>query len=512
VRNRLPALVLLACALTFLASLYLPWRDMSIGSSDGWSTEAGVAASLAALVLVAGSTAALVRQSALSRLPLAPAALAVLCLAVGSLLVLRAGFDSFAALHDAHFAYGAYIGIASAGLALLAAVALERASIRLPNAAEAVAMVLVAGLLASYLLDWATAGGQTSAAFPGVVLSVVVLAAGALCFALRGAPRLYAAAAIALLTGAGVNGVASEPLVTVRYGAWMALGFAVALVALAAIAWPRTKPALASAASVLIAGAAAVFVVSLFLPWQKLCAPNGQTLGAGLGLCVSTTGWATGEQGAVAGALALAVILAALVASRAAATLELALAIAILTASAGQEIGGRFGGAVGWGFGYGAYVGFAAAGVLLVGAFLRLRLRRPERGPALVRLVPLAAVLACFCAIALPLWGVLPGRWSPEVDVLRSWYAILAMLLTLHLIRCWLDEAGEQLVFLPLAVLALTAIDLVQGRGQGMTWGGGILVGLCLFLALLGWRERAGGLEDFHVPEILRVDRLPGES
>jgi hypothetical protein len=512
VRNRLPAFVLLVCALTFLASLYLPWRIIGGNSTDGWSTEAGVAASLAALVLVAGSAAAVVRPSLLSRLPLASAALAALCLAVGSLLVMRAGFNSFAEL-DVHDAYGAYLGIASAGLTLLAAFALGRASIRRPNAAEAVATLLVVGLLASYLLDWAKAGGQTSASFPGVVLAVVVLAAAAVCFVLRGTPRLYGAAAIAVLTGAGVTSVASEPTVTVSYGAWMALGFAVALVALAAIAGPRTKPTLPSAASVLVAGAAAVFVVALFLPWQKLCAPSGQTFGAGLGLCVTTTGWAIGDQAAVAGVLALAVLLAAAVASRAVAlTLELALAIAILTASAGQAIGGQFGGAVGWGFGYGAYVGFVAAGVLLLSSLVPLRLRRPERGPAAVRLVPLAAALACFCAVALPLWGVLPDRWSPEVDVLRSWYAIAGMLLTLHLIRRWLDPAGEQLVFIPLALLALVTLDLVHERDQGMTWGGGILVGLCLFLAALGWKERTGGLEGFRVPEIWRIDRLPGES
>jgi len=520
VRNRLPALVLLACALTFLASLYLPWRvihrgpsfGLGGGSTDGWSTDAGVAASLAALAVVAGSATALVRPGVLSRLQLASAALAVLCLAVGSAMVMQAGESSFARL-GFHYAYGAYLGIASSALTLLASVALGRATIRRLSTVEVFGVVLVVGLLASYLLDWATTRGQTTVSFPGVVLPVVVLAVSGLCLVLRSEQRLYGAAAIVVLTGAGVNGVASAPTVTVAYGAWLALGFAIALLAVATIAWPRTKPALPPVASVLIAGAGAVFVVALFLPWQQFCASGGQPLGAGLGLCVTTTGWSTGEQGAVAGVLAVAIVVAAALAMWAAAfTLELTLAIAILTASAGQAISDGYGGPLGTRLDYGAYVGFAAAGILLLSALVPLRRRRLERKPTLVRLLPLAAVLACFCAIALPLWGVLPERWSPEVSVLRSWYAIAGVLLTLHLIRRWLDSAGEQLVLLPLALLALTALDLVQERDQGMTWGGGIIVGLCLVITFLGWKERHGGLESLRVPEIWRVDRLPGES
>jgi hypothetical protein len=524
VRHRLPALVLLACALTFLASLYLPWRTSQGGpnfilggeGTDGWSTEAGVAASLAALVLVAGSATALVRPSVLSRLPLVPAALAVVGLAVGSLLVMRAGESSFARLHY-HYAYGAFLGIASAGLTMLGALALDRATIRRPDAGQALAIVLAVGLLASYLLDWASARGQSAVSFPGLVLPVVVLAATGLCFLFPGAPlwsgwSLYVAAAIAVLTGAAVHAVASAPTVTVAYGAWMALGSAIALVAPAMSGWPRTRPTLVSTESVLVAGAAAVFVVALFLPWQKICASSDTTLGAGLGRCVTTTGWASGGQAAVAGVLALALVAAAAVAIWTATfTLELTLAVAILTASAGHAISDHPGGPIGSGLGYGAYVGFAAAGLLLVGALVRLRSRRHERGSAL-RLVPIAVSIACFCAIAFPLWGVLPERWNPEAAVLRSWYAIAGVLLMLHLIRRWLGPAGEQLVFLPLVVLALTALDLVQERDQGMTWGGGILVGLCLVLTFLGWKELNGGLESLRVPEIWRVDRLPGES
>jgi hypothetical protein len=42
-----------------------------------------------------------------------------------------------------------------------------------------------------------------------------------------------------------------------------------------------------------------------------------------------------------------------------------------------------------------------------------------------------------------------------------------------------------------------------------MTWGGWILVGLCLVLTLFGWIEQRGDFDRLRVPELLRVDRLP---
>jgi hypothetical protein len=55
----------------------------------------------------------------------------------------------------------------------------------------------------------------------------------------------------------------------------------------------------------------------------------------------------------------------------------------------------------------------------------------------------------------------------------------------------------------------LTTLELVRERDLGLTWGGGILVGLCLLLTLFGWIEQRGGLRRLEVPELLRVDRLP---
>jgi hypothetical protein len=58
-------------------------------------------------------------------------------------------------------------------------------------------------------------------------------------------------------------------------------------------------------------------------------------------------------------------------------------------------------------------------------------------------------------------------------------------------------------------LLSLTALQLIRERDARMTWGGGLLVGLSLVLAMFGWVEQRGSLERLHVPQILRVDRLP---
>jgi hypothetical protein len=58
----------------------------------------------------------------------------------------------------------------------------------------------------------------------------------------------------------------------------------------------------------------------------------------------------------------------------------------------------------------------------------------------------------------------------------------------------------------PLALLALAAVDLIQLGDDGITWGHGNVVGLCLLLVLLGRIEQREGLENFPIPEVLRVD------
>jgi hypothetical protein len=546
-RDRAPLFALLASALTFLASLYLPWQEVSYpglrsaggqgvlgllnlfafgNNSDGLTTQAGVVASLAALVLIAAAAVALVRPGGVGhRLPLFPFALALLYLAIAGLAALRgeeAPTNSFQ--HSGtqyHYAYGAYLGVAAAAVTLLAAAFLERASLaRRPTSVEVIALLLGAGLLVAFLLPWASALFLAKAiSYPGVNDPLVVLAAVGVCLLvgalLRSRSAPYVGGMIAVLVGASMNEVSTE--LRVDYGAWTALGLALALVAAAAFVRQPARPATPSLSGALGAAAAAVYVIGLFLPWREFCATSGHTLGAGLGRCYVMTGWAAGESSAAAGTLALVAILAAVVLTwSAVATAELTLAIAILTAVVGVTIDTYRSGTLGWTTGSGAYVGFAAAGALLLVGLVRLRPPQLEGRRVIGRLIPVAASISCLCAIALPAWSALPERWSPHVKVLGGWYAIAAVLLTLHLVRRWLEFAGgpsdraEELVLLPLGVLALTALALIHEHGNGMTWGGGILVGLCIVLTLFGWIEQRGDLEGLRVPEILRVDRLPG--
>ena len=537
-QNRLPFMVLLASALTFLASLFLPWREVQAhsggpgilgllslvatdGNLEGWATTVGVAASLAALVLVTAAASALIRPTGSLRVRFTPIALAMLYLAIGSVLVMRAEERVYERRLHVHYAYGMFLGLTAAAVALVAAVGLEAREMRRPRHLEPLGALLGVGLLAAALLPWASPfGPDRTLSFPGVTLGLVVLLTAGACVIVGTAPwsgpPLYAAVGVAVLTGAGVNAIWPN---TIRYGAWIALGCAIALVAVAALAKPAPRPVRPPFALGLGAAAAAVLVVSLFLPWQQFCNPGGNPYGHGIGSCIATTGWANGEFGSFTGVLALLLIFGALGATALALPpTEIVLAIATLVAVVGASLG-KSSGYPSWSFGYGAYVGFAATGILLFIALSRVPPPRIEGRHALARLVPLAAAFAAFLTIALPSWTVLPVQWSSQAVVLRDWYAVVGLLLAIHLMRRWLESArripfpSEQLVLLPLTLLALTALQLIRNRSEGMTWGGGILAGLCLLLAVVGWLELDGRLESIRVPgEIWRIDRLPGES
>ena len=64
----------------------------------------------------------------------------------------------------------------------------------------------------------------------------------------------------------------------------------------------------------------------------------------------------------------------------------------------------------------------------------------------------------------------------------------------------------RQLFLVPALMAVLATLDLV--RAETMTWGGGIVLGLCALLGLFAWVEHAGGLRTLRIPEALRVDRL----
>jgi hypothetical protein len=92
------------------------------------------------------------------------------------------------------------------------------------------------------------------------------------------------------------------------------------------------------------------------------------------------------------------------------------------------------------------------------------------------------------------------------------WFEVAAVLVALRLLGRWLGGSRDdsELLMLPLVLLALTVLDLVAIRGQGISWEGWASVVLCAALVALGWVERNGGLERLRVPEeIWRVDRLP---
>jgi hypothetical protein len=166
--------------------------------------------------------------------------------------------------------------------------------------------------------------------------------------------------------------------------------------------------------------------------------------------------------------------------------------------------------------GSGAYGGFVGAGLVLVGAFGPLRWPALDRGRMRVRAVPVLACLACVAAVVVPAWqGVLPAAWTPKADAVHSWFAVATLLLVLHLLRLWVAQIGQAsaaargLVLTPLLILPMPILELIQDRAVGIVWGGVILIGLCLLLAVLGWFEQRGGLENFRFPELFRVDRLP---
>ncbi len=165
--------------------------------------------------------------------------------------------------------------------------------------------------------------------------------------------------------------------------------------------------------------------------------------------------------------------------------------------------------------GYGAFVGFSATALFLFLALSRLRWRPLARRRLLARLLPIATSLACLAAIALAWWGVLPERWQAQAAVLTGWLAAAGLLLALHTLWSWFDNVGgssavrAELVLAPLGLLALVGVALIETRKVGLTWGGGILVGLCLLLTVLGWIELRRGLENAGFSEILRVDRIP---
>jgi hypothetical protein len=536
-RSRTPLFVLLASSLTFLVSLFLPWSrvaahldfgkggtlsllDLTAGGGqiDGWVYGAGDIAVLLVIAIVVASVAALRRPHLAARMPIGSlavalgyfaVAVAVQVHALGPLLTNFGGRD----FHTG-WTYGFYLGLASAGVAVLSGLAYRRAELTWPRgAADLGAAVLGIALLISVLLPWYGFSVPTTYHVYGVALAAAMIAALSLILAAAwlhgeaGRPwRLPLAIAIAVLVGGAFSALPpTDVSATHVYGAWIGLACAVSLVALEAVrALPVLLPALPRGSTAVRLGAAALLIVALFLPWQELhlAVLTGPY----------TNGWYA-STGAAAGSLCLLLLAAPALPRFASYVLDAVVAVVILVSALATAFRSD---SLVFRIGWGAFLGIAAAGVLLGTALLHLRLGPVDRSRALIRAVPLALSVLCVAAVVVPWWFIFPQSWRSQAASLTSWLAVPGLLLALYLVRLWTIQirgrarTGSRLTLVPLVLLTLPALELIRDRNQqDVLWGAVILVGLCLLLALFGWIEEDRSLETVRVPDVLRVDRLP---
>ena len=258
-RGRLPLFVLLASALTFLASLFLPWRETQAPDSsgvpglarpilgqrprsiDGWVTGTGDVAVLLVVAIVLATIAALRRPhlaaSCLSGASLSRSTYFAVALAMEIAHLQPASSsrspDIRRSFH-ASWAYGFYLGLASAGIALLSGLAYRRSDFLRPrDPADVVACVLGIALLISFLLPWvalrrtASVGSISGIQGPAIAIAALGLMLGAVrLLGERGRPwRLPLAIATAVLTGGGRQRTRNRRF-TRGIGTWIGIGCA----------------------------------------------------------------------------------------------------------------------------------------------------------------------------------------------------------------------------------------------------------------------------------------------
>jgi hypothetical protein len=518
VKGRIPLLLLVGSSATFLASLYLTWVSagdptralrtrhgalsiLNLFSNafafNGWGAF-GQAAAIAAVALGLLAVVSLIRPELESALPLGGCAIALAALALVNVAdlrtqgIYRAGYMSL----SAHVSTGAYVGGAAALVALLAAAWVSHDEISDLGSAVA-ATLLTIGLVAAYVLPTLSvhtqalkgAGGYQFvwAGSYGTAIMILIASFG-LTFWFGAAPpiRRISAAAIGLVLVIGGFSVLGTHTHW-PYEAWLAIGCAIGLVVLAAIS-TRERPlvALGRADAIALAGAT-LLLVSLFFNWQKACYGN---------TCYVSNGWGGGLAGGLAG-LFVVLLLGFLYLSP-----EIAGTVAIYVLGAGLTYTAH------GSLGYGAFIGFAGAALLLVA--VGLQPRKPVHGG--VRLVPVAASLAF---LAIPV-ATLTGRLSTEIEINGEWRLLLleaaAIVVGLRLIGRWLSgpAADNELLLLPVALLALTTLDLAERLDvHTVGWEGWLGLILSVLLVVLGWVGRRGGLDKFRIPdEIWRVDRI----
>lgn len=531
------SLTALVGSLATLASLYLPWQvastpsspsilgstngntglqslfsSSSVPSVGGWSTSVSEPAALAALVLAGLLVVALARPVLLERVPIGLFAVLAAYFAFAIAVEARstARLDELVFRRQGipahyHYAFGAYLGVAAAALALVAVARLRRTEIYRGNwsVGRVASVVAAAAALVSFLLPWWRVVEAGNATITGLESPAVVLAAVAICAAMASssaAASLARACAAVLLVGAG-NTVAMFEAER-AYGGWLALSLVIVFAALN-LAESRTlifRPVAADRWASAVLATVTVLLLAMFAPWERGCIPTG----ANAERCLATNGWTFfGSTGVV---LALLVVFGTLAARRLAlSATELAVGVSLCIATLGFQLTVDSSSHLR----YGAIVGFTAT-ALLLSAFLV-----PVRPPRVSRpqILPIAACVCYLVMLVVPWWDVLPLRVEANVRLgPASWLTIASALVAIHLLGLWLGEHDDavmaQLTWLPISLLAFAAVDLFRFRGSGMSWGGGAIVALCLVLAALGRYEAHGGLEKLRVPEGLRLDRI----
>jgi hypothetical protein len=520
--------VLLIGGALLLVALYLPWQRVSVDASEfedqrgsellhifgtsnpveGWESGAAAAAALAALLLVGLSAVVCARPHLAGRLPLGRCALAAAYFGVAIAADTRSRgtllFGADKSAFDVRLAYGAYVGLGAAASIVLAVLLLRRALLpdyRSPSVAGTV--VLASGLLVAMLLPWERFLDleNTGISTPAAQVAAVVAICTPVAWSIHDhVVRLGLAMVAGLFTAAAFR--ATTFPYDHAYGAWIAIGIAIALVLFSLHGGIR-RPDLVRIpwTSLLLGAAALLLVTSFFLPWQEFCYPP-EAFGPTAGKCVSPSGWVS-ESASGAALLSIALIAGMLaLLQRAPPRAELAAGIALLVTTLGLQLGNG----EPFGLAYGFWVGAVCTVVIVALAFMGLR---PP--PLDARLAPVALCLV-YLAISVPTWSGVLGFEAPRFFWFApfSWITIAGALLALTLIRLWLERGPDlrPLFLLPAVIAVLATLDLA--RAETMTLGGGIVLGLCALLVLFAWVERARllGQRQLHVPEILRIDRL----
>jgi hypothetical protein len=506
VKGRLPLFVILGSSLAFLASLFLNWTSApvvprhagalsilnlySAFSWNGWASSFGQAAAIAAVALALCALVSLTRPELETALPIGGCAIALATLTLVNAAAAKA-FNATSGGLPVHLGAGAYLGGAAALVALLTAAWVSHDEISEPGNGVA-ATLLTIGLVAAYVLLGLNGPGRQALGFGSYGTAIMLLIASfGLTFwfgAKSPLRRLSAAAVILVLVVGGFSVFGTHT--HWPYQAWLAIGCAVGLFALA-VASNRQRPlaALGRADTVALTGAT-VLLASLFFKWQEWC-------GAGPNrTCYVSNGWGGGLTGGLVG------ILVVLLLGFRYLSPELAVTVAIYVLGAGLAYTDH------GSLGYAAFVGFAGTALLLVA--VGLQPRKPVRGGA--RLIPVAASLAF---LAIPV-AALSGRLSTDIEINGSWRLVLleaaAIVVGLRLIGRWLTgpAADIELLFLPVALFALISLDLGERQYAYTTgWEGWLALCLSVLLVVLGWIGQRGGLDNFRVPdEIWRVDRI----